>query len=234
MDRHGRRTLKRALATILFPLAIVGCSSNQSEIRPYSNISDEARAAIASGDPIQTQVNADAHFAAGQLAESQGRLVDAVEQYQAALRISPDHQNSIYAIARLLTLQKRFDLAIPAWERYVKATGENPTAWNNLARCHEMVENFTAAEACYLRAISRNPNHEQTRINYGLMLAQRDRIDEATEQLGAVLKPAAVAYNLASVYELRGNTAEAKKLYQLAISIEPNFREAKVRLAKLQ
>jgi Tfp pilus assembly protein PilF len=65
------------------------------------------------------------------------------------------------------------------------------------------------------------------------MLARHGRIGEATIQLQAVLSPAEVHYNLATVYELEQRKEMAKLEYQEAVASDPNFAEARNKLASL-
>ena len=65
------------------------------------------------------------------------------------------------------------------------------------------------------------------------MLARNGRDQEAVIQLSAVLKPAEVHYNLASVYESVGKKPEARREYQKALELDPRLWEAQVRLSKL-
>src|SRR5206468_3325539 len=91
-----------------------------------------------------------------------------------------------------------------------------------------------AAEEIFKKGIDRDPKCVPCRMNYGLMLARLGRTSEATLQLQTVLKPAEVHYNLASVYEQLHRTEEARMEYQKALKEDPNFRDAKVRLAALK
>src|SRR5678815_4547823 len=43
-------------------------------------------------------LTADTHFAAAQLAESQGGFANAVKQYQEALKVDPKHKRTLYRI----------------------------------------------------------------------------------------------------------------------------------------
>jgi tetratricopeptide (TPR) repeat protein len=70
-------------------------------------------------------------------------------------------------------------------------------------------------------------------VNYGLMLARMNRINEAITHLGAILSPAEVHYNIGSVYEQTGRTQEAKAEYEKAISMDPGLKDARIRLARL-
>jgi Tfp pilus assembly protein PilF len=65
------------------------------------------------------------------------------------------------------------------------------------------------------------------------MLARSGRIPEAEAQLAFVLKPDQVRYNLATVYEQKGEMAQAKKELEKAIEINPKNKEAQTRLANM-
>lgn len=182
----------------------------------------------------QQKINAQTYLAAAQLAESQGRIPDAIEQYKQALRRDANNDTAIFQIARLYTLTRQYPLAIAAWERYVQVTNKNPAAWNNLARTHELAGNWREAEACYVSAINADVLHEQTRVNYGIFLARRGRIDEAIEQMSRALPPQQVQYNLGSVYELAGDFENARAAYRTALEMDRTFQPARQRLKAIE
>ena len=66
------------------------------------------------------------------------------------------------------------------------------------------------------------------------MLARAGRLGEATSQLEAVLTPAEVHYNLASVFESEGKKPAARLEYQKALDLDPDMSDAKVRIAGLE
>ena len=218
----------RSLLAAALLLTIAGCAkngavgSNGGMTTPADF--DKAR------DPV---INANTHFAAGQLAESRGDAPDAIQQYKAAIKIDPNNQLSLYRLAVLYTNQKAFSEAIPTWKKYVKATDDSAGAYSNLALCEELSGRPELAEADYQRGVHADPKNEQCRVNYGLMLARHSRIAEATIQLQAVLPPAEVHYNLASVYEGQGRREEAKAEYKKAIDLNPELNDARARLATL-
>ena len=219
----------RSLFAGLLLVGIVGCAKNgataNSEKVPSNAEFDRAR------DPA---INANTHFAAGQLAESRGDFGAAVSQYQAALKVNPQHQPSLYRLAVLYTNQKAYAEAITYWKKYVKATDESAGAYSNLALCEELSGRPEIAEADYRRGVHADPKNEQCRVNYGLMLARHGRISEATVQLQAVLSPAEIHYDLASVYQAQGRREEAKREYRKSIELNPELNDAKARLASLE
>lgn len=178
-------------------------------------------------------INAATYFAAGQLAESQGHLVQAAEDYRKVLALQPNYLDAIYRLGVVCAQAKDYRGAIEAWEHYVTATSGSAAAYSNLGFCHELAGDPAAAESAYKKGVARDPASEPCRVNYGLLLARQGRVDEALQQLQAALPPAKAHYNLASVYELQGRKQDARREYQKAVELDPHLQDAKSRLAAL-
>ncbi len=228
--------LKTLLFTFsFFAFYLTGCAQHQAGI---SNVStDNANALNAehskfdkADDPPFTAAT---HFAAGQLAESQEAIASAVAHYQAALKIDPHHQASLFRLGILYTKQKSFTRAADAWKQYVKESNYDPTAYANLGFCYELAGHNDDAEKSYQAGITRDHNNAACRVNYGLFLARAGRTDEATAQFKAVLPEAQVHYNLGSIYEQQGKREQAKIEFRQALQIDANLTDAKTRLAAL-
>ena len=179
-------------------------------------------------------ISADTRFAAGQLAEGQGDIGNAIAQYQAALKINPKHAASLFRMACIYTGQRNFDEAIETWRRFIAATNNGATGYSNLGFCYELAGRPTDAETAYKTGITREPTNQACRVNYGLMLARQGKLDLAQAQLAAVLQPAEVHYDIASVLEAQNKTADAKAEYRKALEIDPNMADAQARLAALE
>lgn len=208
-----------------------GCASDR---RPAQ--SDAAMVAPASqlDDAKEPAINARTRFAAGQLAESQGNIAAAIKQYEEAIKIDAQFHPALYRLGLTQTKARQFSAAIATWKRYLEVTGPSAGAYSNLGFCYELAGKRADAEAAYTRGIAADPANEPCRVNYGLMLARAGRIVDATAQLQAVLTPAEVAYNLASVYEQQGNKEQAKAHYRKALALDAEFKDARERLAKLE
>jgi tetratricopeptide (TPR) repeat protein len=216
------RTLAAAL---LLVMALAGCAKNGGATVHRNPAEFEAIK-----DP---PINANTHFAAGQLAESRHDDGAAISQYQRALQDQPNHPQSLYRLGYLYAKVKKYPEAMDIWKRYVKATDGSAAAYSNLAFCEEMAGNPKDAEADYLRGIKRDATNEACRVNYGLMLARHGRMNEAVLQLQAVLAPAEVHYDRAGIYASQGRKELAKAEYQRAVELDPNFGDAKTKLAQL-
>lgn len=189
---------------------------------------------VTPSDAIQNKpMSSDTRYAAGQLAESRGQLDPAVVQYCAALKLAPKHLQALYRLGCVYAQLKRFPESIAIWNRYLKATDESASAYSDLAFTEELAGDPSNAERHYKAGIAKDPANEPCRINYGLMLARHGRIGEAVLQLQAVLSPAEVHFNIAAVYELEHRPEMAKLEYRQALALDPNFSDARAKLATL-
>jgi tetratricopeptide (TPR) repeat protein len=218
-------------------LLAAGCDKNRPG-DPQDDPAPQQEQAKRSSDPFETSddppLTASTRFAAGQLAEGQGNTEAAILQYREALKIDPNHQQALFRLGAVLTQNKRFDEALATWQRYLKVTKQAPAAYNNLALCYEAADRTDDAEQAYQAGIARDPKDSSCRVNYGIMLARKGRLEDATTQLSTVLAPAEVQYNLGSVFEQTGHIEQAKAYYRKALELDPRLTDARSRLAHLK
>lgn len=232
---HMRRNTILLTAAACF---LAGCATKKDDAGGITAVprdqANEMTAQHARFDNVKDpKPTAQTHFAAGQLAESQGATVQAILQYNRALAADAKHLPSLYRLGVLYAQAQAYPDAIHAWTRYVKLTDSDATAWSNLVYCHELAGQPGKAEEAYRQGIARDAKSRPCRINYGLMLARLGREREAFDQLQVVLSPAQVHYNLASVCEQQGRKPDAIQHYRRAIELDADLVEARQRLAKL-
>lgn len=179
-------------------------------------------------------ITAETHFAAGQVSESNNSDAQAIKQYQAALKLDPKHKGALYRTGLVLSRMKKYNEAVPTWKRYIDVSGGDAIAFSNLGFCYELSGRMDEAESAYKQGIERDNKSVPCRTNYGLMLARLNRTAEATMQLQAILSPAEVHYNIASVYEQMGRKNQAKMEYEKALELNPSLSDAQMRLSALQ
>jgi tetratricopeptide (TPR) repeat protein len=162
-----KQTLIRTLAMGWVLLFAAGCSQDTPPVAHGPGDDDALTEQTKFEKGKDEPINADTHFAAGQLAETRGDNDTAIAQYRASLKVSPKHQPSLYRMAVLQTQLKQFPQAIATWKTYVLATGEAAFAYGNLGFCYELAGQMNEAEQAYQRGISRNGKEQSCRINYG-------------------------------------------------------------------
>ncbi len=230
--------MRTILIVTLVALLTAGCAGNRKEDGAVQGVgsaeADKLNASRARFDDSKDQpFTADTHFAAAQLAESQGQPDRAIEQYRLAIKLEPKHIGALYRLAMIETRNKRYPQAIAIWKEYVKASKNSATAMSNLAFCYDLAGQTAEAESTFQAGISHEPSNQPCRVNYGLMLARLGRADEALAQLLAVLEPGEAHYNLASVYEQQGSKDQARAEYRKALEMNPRLWEARARLSKI-
>src|SRR2546423_209801 len=224
MTRH---TLALAVAAAL----LIGCAHDKQPANTAAKDRrpDDERFEKMNDPPL----TANTHFAAGQLAESQGELDRAVAQYLEVLKLDPNHRDALFHLGQLYTQRKQFAEAVTIWQRYLQATKNSAAAYSNLGYCYELSGHLDWAEQMYKAGIARDPASAACRHNYALMLARGGRVNDALAQLSTVLSPAEAHYNIASVLEQQGHIEPAKAYYRRALELNPQLHDARVRLAVL-
>jgi len=228
----------KKLFVVVVCTALTGCANkNKDGSAEYAPSKEERARKEASKTQFETMkdppISHETRVVAAQFAESQGNTANAIAQYREAVKEEPRDLQSMYRLAVLLTASREHTEAIEVWKRYAKLTKNSATAWSNLGFCYELSGQLDEAEKAYREGIKREPTNRICRINFGLMLARLDRRDEAAKQLETVLSPAEVQYNIASVYEQVGRKPEAREAYRQALKIDPEYRDAQLRLAAL-
>ncbi len=225
-----KQLMRTWIVSMVVGVSVIGCKSETttSSVNPGQVPADAEW--VTTKDPA---ITANTRYAAGQLAESTGKIDAAIEQYQLALSVDKNHAPSLYRLGVLYAKQQQYEQSIDAWKRYIKATPTSAAGYANLGFTHELEGRNDLAESAYKQGIAIAPKDQPCRVNYGLMLARLGRINEAIAHLQAVLTPAEAHYNIASVYEQQGKTAQAKLEYTRALECDPTSFDAQQRLAAL-
>ncbi len=175
-----------------------------------------------------------------------GRLSQAVEEAQTALKANPDDLNARRVLARIYTQQigdsqtNRVDenMARKAIEQYKYITTKDPKDTESLVmlgRLDRVINDSVSAEAAFKAAIAAEPDNEDAAI--GLASVYSDRGD--SKQASALLEkltqnnpsPRALVI-LANDYESMHEYSLAADAYKKALAADPNRSELKQMLAQ--
>jgi tetratricopeptide (TPR) repeat protein len=136
--------------------------------------------------------------------EKQVYYEKALTQYKKALELNPNIAATRYNIGLCLEALKRNDEAIKVYEELYKIEGGFNLASERL----------------------------------GILYMQKGDLDKSIQKLEKAVEVVPTAanfkYELAQVYEKKGRTADAIKMLKLAIRYEPDYKEAKDMLKRLQ
>jgi DNA-directed RNA polymerase subunit alpha len=106
-------------------------------------------------------VSAEYHFQVGRLQEAQGFYEEAIDNYKAALELSPTHQRALFHLAYRCDLSGDEDAAIGYYKQIVMGNQVYVNALLNLAVLYEDHGELNKASQCVDTVLKFHPNHQR-------------------------------------------------------------------------
>jgi tetratricopeptide (TPR) repeat protein len=154
-------------------------------------------------DTVDKRPNsARAHFNLGTALEQAGRVQEAIEHYEQALRIKPDFADAHSNLGVALAQQGRLQEAIEHWEESLRINPDSADAHFNLGLALARTGRVQEAIEHWEQTLRIKPNYPEAHYNLGLAL------------------------------EKLGRTQEAITHYEQALRIKPDFVQAQNALAR--
>jgi protein O-mannosyl-transferase len=184
-----------------------------------------------------TSRNYVAHCDLGSVLAKQGRVAEAIEQYQATLELKPDYVDAHNNLAILLAGQGKTAEAVKHYQRALEIKPNFAEAHNNWGNALAVKGQINEAAEHYQQALQLDPNFGEAHNGLGALLLAQGRTAEAMEHFrkAAELIPdnADVQNNLGTVMADEGRTTEALKYYQKALELKPDSAKTHYNLANL-
>ncbi|MBN2269451.1 MAG: tetratricopeptide repeat protein [Sedimentisphaerales bacterium] len=109
-------------------------------------------------------VSAEYHYQLGRLQEAKGLYGDAINNYQTALELSPEHQKALFHLAYRCDLSGNEDAAIDYYEQIGSTSPIHVNALLNLAVLFEDRGQFDKASQCVDMVLTFHPNHARATL----------------------------------------------------------------------
>jgi Flp pilus assembly protein TadD len=237
----------------LLAIAATGCQSvTRNKITPQS-LDAASQAKGAEGDkalsagPIAQKQKVGVHLDLGRAFEVQGNFEAALAEYQKALQAADEpgprfgdghvtKQQKALAERRMggaLDRMGRFSLAEMHYRKALELNPNDANVWNDAGYSYYLQKRWPDAERCLLTAARFEPNNQRVQTNLGLTLAALGKTDAALAALTRAANPAAAHANLGYILAAIGKPDEARKHYETALAIQPQFEAARYALAAL-
>jgi len=164
-------------------------------------------------------------FGLGLALARQGKLVEAVEHYQTALRLKPDYAEAHNNAGSVLFRQGKLAEAIDHFQQALRINPDHAEAHNNAGSA--LVQQGKLAEAIphYEQALTIKPDYVDAHNNVGLALVRQGKLAEAIAHYEQALriKPdhSAAHTNWGDALAQQGKPAEAIEHYQQALHVKP-------------
>jgi tetratricopeptide (TPR) repeat protein len=159
---------------------------------------------------------------------SQQRPGDALPWFERALALRPGSPGLRHNRAQALFALGRLDEARGEVERAVGERADFHAGWNLLGSVLAALGD-AGAERAYRRALALRPDHADTHYNFGVLLQQLGRLDEAVASYRKALslRPgfAAALNNLGNALRSLGRLDEAIPCYAQAVKADPGLAD---------
>ena len=166
-----------------------------------------------------------------------GRLDEARQQLDEALRISPQLAEAESNLGTVLQLQGRLAEATPHLERAIRLKPDDDRVRFNYANGLTAAGRVNDAVAELRRAIAINRDNADAHFNLAMILGPRGQVDEAMALLRRVIeinpRNADAHRNLSVALGLRGRIDDAIREAQTALRIQPDSAAARDQLNRL-
>ena len=166
--------------------------------------------------------SADALYEQARIHHNQGALELALRGYANALKLQPDHFNTLHMAGILMAQQSEFESAVTLLEQAVKVNPDHADAHSNLGMVLNELKQFEQSKPVLQRAIQLNPESPIAFSNLGLACGELEEWAQAAQYhaQAIVLAPA----NAASHYN-QGHTLIQAREFEAALA---SFEQALV------
>jgi len=182
-----------------------------------------------------TSGNSIAHNNLGSAFRQQGRLNEALAQFQKALAIDPNDEDVYNNLGNVFFQQKRTDEAISCYQKALALDPNFAEAHNNLGDVFLQQGRMNDAITQFQAALKIKPDYAEAHYNLGNALRRQGKVNEAIAQFqkALALKPqfAEAHYNLGNALLQQGQIKEAIAQFQTALMIKPDYVDAQNNLA---
>jgi Flp pilus assembly protein TadD len=173
---------------------------------------------------------------AGESAERQGNVEEAIRLYEQARTLNPENPEMDQLSRRLAMLydQQGDDVrAQSAYEQAIAQTPDNADLQNDAGMYYLRRSRNADAEVRFRRALELYPEHARARNNLAISLAMQGRLPESFDAFSEVSGPAAAYSNLGVILMRQGKPDLARHHFQLALAHDRSSIHATTLLAQL-
>jgi len=173
----------------------------------------------------------------GLLSARAGRTGEAVEYFQQALKLSPDHLIALDNLGSAYRQAKRWDEARRTYERALKVNSDDAEANYGLGMVFAQNDDTARAFDFLQKALRLRPVYPEALNNLGILYLRTQRRDEAVASFEESIRVAPAfdqSYlNLARVYALEGAPEKARVVLHELLKQHPGHEQAEKMMDQL-
>jgi tetratricopeptide (TPR) repeat protein len=173
----------------------------------------------------------------GLLAAREGQTAKAIDYFEQALKLNPDHFIALENLGSAYRQQKRWQEARATLESALAIKPDDPEANYSLGMVYAQTDNAAKAYEYLGKALQAKPAYPEALNNLGVLYLRTHRRDEAVATFEKCIQLAPAfdqSYiNLARVYAIEGNPEKARTVLRALLSQHPDHVMAKQALDQL-
>ncbi len=173
----------------------------------------------------------------GILSTRVGHMDEAVEYFQKALQLSPDHLIALDNLGMAHRQLKHWTEAQAAFERALKVNSVDPESNYGLGMVYAQIDDRARASEYLHNALRARPAYPEALNNLGILYLRTQRRDEAVASFEESIRVAPdfdQSYlNLARVHAIEGNSNKARAVLLELLKHHPDHAQAKKMLEQL-
>jgi tetratricopeptide (TPR) repeat protein/thiol-disulfide isomerase/thioredoxin len=173
----------------------------------------------------------------GILAAQEGRIEEAIEDFQRALRVDPDLVIALGNLGNAYRQQKNWDPAKSALQRALALNPEDPDANYSMGMVFAQLNDTDRAYEYLQKALAARPVYPEALNNLGILCLRTQRREQAEQAFKDSIRLAPAfdqSYlNLARVYVLSGDTQLAREVLLELLKQHPGHAQAEKELEQL-
>ena len=166
----------------------------------------------------------------GNVCEEEGRIADARQRYEAAIRLAPHLARAHLNLGNIRMLMGDLEGAKDAYTDALALNPDYAAAHYNLGNAYARSGRGETAVAAYHKALALKPDFADAAVALGCVLEDLGQLDAAVAGYRRALEMnrdhAEAHSNLANVLKDLGQFEDAKASYQRALEIKPDFVDA--------
>ena len=174
----------------------------------------------------------------GLIATQDAQIEQAIQYFQEALRLSPDHLIALDNLGNAYRQEKNWDQARKTFERALSAHPQDPEANYGLGMVYAQNNDNDRAYEYLQRAVEFRPGYPEALNNLGVLYLRTGRRDQAVasfEECIRVTPQFDQAYlNLARVHAIEGQREKARDVLRELLKQHPDHVQAQKALLELQ
>lgn len=171
----------------------------------------------------------------GLLYEQEGKLDQAREAYEKALRLNPDYADSHNNLGAIYSKTGEIDKAIRAYRRAHEIDAQAPQPLVNLGNAYLQAKRFQEAISAYGKVLPMGSDSAEVHHNLGFAFLESGRLEDALTSFDNALRLrpqyASAHNNKGTVFLRKGRFEEAGRAFERAVQADSEFRPAYINLA---